>query len=40
MAFLVSEDASYVTGDAIRVDGGHLAYGGLPAASVMPDPLG
>jgi NAD(P)-dependent dehydrogenase (short-subunit alcohol dehydrogenase family) len=39
IAFLVSDDASYVTGESIRVDGGHLAYGGLPPASVMPDSL-
>jgi NAD(P)-dependent dehydrogenase (short-subunit alcohol dehydrogenase family) len=40
IAFLVSDDASYITGAALRVDGGHLSYGGMPPAFVRPDSLG
>jgi 3-oxoacyl-[acyl-carrier protein] reductase len=39
VAFLLSDDAAYITGATLRIDGGHLAYGGVPAASVLPDPI-
>lgn len=39
VAFLLSEDASYVNGAALRIDGGHLAYGGIAAVeAVVPHP--
>jgi 3-oxoacyl-[acyl-carrier protein] reductase len=39
VAFLLSDDAAYITGATLRIDGGHLAYGGIPPASVVPDPI-
>jgi NAD(P)-dependent dehydrogenase (short-subunit alcohol dehydrogenase family) len=39
IAFLLSSDASYVTGATLRIDGGHLSYGGIPPATVRPAPL-
>jgi NAD(P)-dependent dehydrogenase (short-subunit alcohol dehydrogenase family) len=39
VAFLLSDDAAYITGATVRVDGGHLAYGGIPPASARLDPL-
>jgi NAD(P)-dependent dehydrogenase (short-subunit alcohol dehydrogenase family) len=38
VAYLLSDDADYITGATLRVDGGHLAYGGIPPASSMPNP--
>jgi NAD(P)-dependent dehydrogenase (short-subunit alcohol dehydrogenase family) len=39
VAFLLSDEAAYITGATLRIDGGHLAYGGIPPASVVPDPI-
>jgi NAD(P)-dependent dehydrogenase (short-subunit alcohol dehydrogenase family) len=39
ITFLLSDDASYVTAATLRIDGGHLSYGGMPPASVRPDAL-
>jgi hypothetical protein len=37
VSFLLSDDARYVTGATLRVDGGHLAYGGVGSiAEVRP----
>ena len=36
VAFLLSDAASYITASTLRIDGGHLAYGGIPPASSMP----
>ncbi len=36
VAFLMSDDASYISGATLRIDGGHLAYGGIPPASSLP----
>ncbi len=40
IAFLLSDDASYITAEALRVDGGNLSYGGMTAANVRPESLG
>jgi 3-oxoacyl-[acyl-carrier protein] reductase len=39
IAFLLSDEAGYITGSTLRIDGGHLAYGGMAPASVLPDPI-
>lgn len=39
VAFLLSDEASYITAATLRVDGGHLAYGGIPVASTLPASL-
>ena len=39
VAFLLSDDASYISGATLRIDGGHLAYGGIPPASSLPPRL-
>ena len=39
VAFLLSDAASYITATTLRIDGGHLAYGGIPPASSMPPPI-
>jgi NAD(P)-dependent dehydrogenase (short-subunit alcohol dehydrogenase family) len=39
VAFLLSDEASYITAATLRIDGGHLAYGGIPAASTLPASL-
>jgi NAD(P)-dependent dehydrogenase (short-subunit alcohol dehydrogenase family) len=36
VAFLLSDDAGYVTGSTLRIDGGHLAYGGIAESTVLP----
>jgi NAD(P)-dependent dehydrogenase (short-subunit alcohol dehydrogenase family) len=40
VSFLLSDDAGYITGATLRVDGGHLAYGGIPPAHELPTPIG
>ncbi|MGE0879375.1 MAG: SDR family NAD(P)-dependent oxidoreductase [Acidimicrobiia bacterium] len=39
IAFLLSDAADYITGATLRIDGGHLAYGGIPPASTLPPPI-
>lgn len=39
IAFLLSDEASYITAEAVRVDGGNLSYGGMTPAYTRPDPL-
>lgn len=39
IAFLLSDEASYVTASTLRIDGGHLSYGGMPPASARPAPI-
>jgi NAD(P)-dependent dehydrogenase (short-subunit alcohol dehydrogenase family) len=39
VAFLLSDAASYITASTLRIDGGHLAYGGIPVASSLPAPM-
>lgn len=39
IAFLLSDDASYVTAEALRIDGGNLSYGGMTPANERPDRL-
>jgi len=36
IAFLLSDASGYITGSTLRIDGGHLAYGGIPPASSLP----
>ena len=38
-AFLLSDEAAYVTGTTLRVDGGHLSYGGFPGVKIRPASL-
>jgi 3-oxoacyl-[acyl-carrier protein] reductase len=39
VSFLISDDASYISASTLRIDGGHLSYGGLAAASERPAPM-
>jgi NAD(P)-dependent dehydrogenase (short-subunit alcohol dehydrogenase family) len=39
IVLLLSDHASYITAATLRVDGGHLSYGGMPPATTRPDPI-
>jgi 3-oxoacyl-[acyl-carrier protein] reductase len=39
VSFLLSDDAGYVTGATLRIDGGHLAYGGIGDVAVLPQSM-
>ena len=39
VAFLLSDAAGYITASTLRIDGGNLAYGGIPPASSLPASL-
>jgi len=39
VSFLLSDDASYISASTLRIDGGHLAYGGAAPASERPAPI-
>ncbi len=40
VTFSLSEAAGYITGATLRIDGGHLANGGIPSTSSLPASMG